>query len=114
VLERQIPLQAFVRINVYFPDPWPKKRHHKRRLIQPWFLELAAAALAPRGSLRIATDWASYAEHIDEAVAESPAFSVAERREHGGDRPLDRVVTRFERRGLRLGHRIVDWRLERR
>lgn len=113
VLEGQLPAGSVNRINVYFPDPWPKKRHHKRRLVQPSFLELAAAALVPGGSLRIATDWGSYAEHIDEVVAESASFTVYERRDHGGEAPLDRPVTRFERRGLRRGHRIVDWHLER-
>ena len=62
--------------------------------------------------MHIATDWANYAEHIDAAFAESEDFRCAERREHAGDRPLDRAVTKFERRGLRHGHAIVDWRFE--
>ena len=69
VLEKQIPAGSLRRINLYFPDPWPKKRHHKRRLVQPRFLALAAAALEPGGTLRIATDWHNYAEHIDEVIA---------------------------------------------
>ena len=109
VLREQVPAGALQRINVYFPDPWPKKRHHKRRLLQPLFLELLAARLAPGGTLRIATDWQNYAEHIDEVLAASPALRVLERREHAGDAPLDRPVTKFERRGLERGHRIVDW-----
>jgi tRNA (guanine-N7-)-methyltransferase len=113
VLARQLPRRSLARINIYFPDPWPKKKHHKRRLLQPDFLALAADRLAPAGSLRIATDWCNYAEHIDAVVAASADFCVAERREHAGDAPLDRPVTKFERRGLRRGHRIVDWRLER-
>jgi tRNA (guanine-N7-)-methyltransferase len=113
VLQLQIGDGALHRINVYFPDPWPKKRHRKRRLLQPDFLELAASRLAEHGSLHIATDWQDYAVHIDAAVAACPSFSVAVRREHGGDRPLDRPVTRFERRGLKLGHRIFDWRVVR-
>ncbi len=113
VLEKQIPAGSLRRINLYFPDPWPKKRHHKRRLVQPRFLALAAAALEPGGTLRIATDWHNYAEHIDEVIAQSDAFTVTERREHAGDRPLDRLVTRFERRGLAQGHRITDWCLTR-
>ena len=110
VLREQIPRGSISRINLYFPDPWPKKRHHKRRLVQPAFLELCAEALAAGGTLHIATDWAHYAEHIDTMLAASARFACAERREHDGDRPLDRPVTKFERRGLREGHRICDWR----
>lgn len=109
VLERQIPADSLQRINLYFPDPWPKKRHHKRRIIQPRFLELCANALISSGSLRIATDWAHYAEHIETAVADSPHFNCTTHREHEGDQPLDRPITKFERRGLRHGHKISDW-----
>ena len=112
VLEQQVAPGSLARINLYFPDPWPKKRHHKRRIVQPRFLELCAGRLAPDGAIHVATDWANYAEHIDEAFAESAHFRCAERREHDGDRPLDRPVTKFERRGLRHGHRIFDWRFE--
>ncbi len=113
VLEHQLPSGSLARINLYFPDPWPKKRHHKRRIVQPGFLTLCADRLAADGSMHIATDWANYAEHIDEAFAASKHFDCAERREHQGDRPLDRPVTKFERRGLRHGHSIVDWRFDR-
>jgi len=111
VLQNQIPRHTLARINLYFPDPWPKKRHHKRRIVQPAFLMLASTRLESGGCLHIATDWANYAEHIDEAVAASGLFRVAERREHQGVRPLDRPTTKFERRGLKKGHRIVDWRM---
>jgi tRNA (guanine-N7-)-methyltransferase len=113
VLETQIPVTSLARINLYFPDPWPKKRHHKRRIVQPDFLELCASRLESRASLHIATDWANYAEHIDEVLAESHSFFCAERCEHDGDQPLSRPATKFERRGLRKGHRIWDWRFER-
>jgi len=109
VLEQQIPLTSLQRINLYFPDPWPKKRHHKRRIVQLQFLELCADRLESGGSLHIATDWANYAEHIDEVLAESDRFTCVERREHNGDQPLDRPMTKFERRGLGKGHRIRDW-----
>jgi tRNA (guanine-N7-)-methyltransferase len=109
VLREQLPAGSLQRVNVYFPDPWPKKRHQKRRLLQSPFLELVTARLGPGGTLRIATDWQKYAEHIDEVIAASPALRVLERREHAGDAPLDRPVTKFERRGLEKGHRIVDW-----
>ena len=110
VLEEQIPPASLARINLYFPDPWPKKRHHKRRIVQPSFLTLCASRLEAKASLHIATDWANYAEHIDEVLSESPYFDCAERREHDGEQPLSRPATKFERRGLRKGHRIWDWR----
>ena len=113
VLEHQLGDETLARINIYFPDPWPKKRHHKRRLIQPVFLELLARKLKDGGSLCIATDWANYAEHIDEVLGECELFSVEETREHAGDRPIDRPMTKFERRGLGKGHRIRDWRCRR-
>ena len=112
MLRHQVPSGSLARINLYFPDPWPKKRHHKRRIVQPDFLDLCADRLAPGGAMHIATDWANYAEHIDEAFAGSKHFQCTERREHQGDRPLDRPETKFERRGLRHGHNIVDWRFE--
>ena len=113
VLEHQVPDASLYRINLYFPDPWPKKRHHKRRIIQSSFLDLCAAKLKPGGAIHIATDWANYAEHIDETFAASERFMCTERREHEGDRPFERPMTKFERRGLRHGHGIVDWRFER-
>lgn len=113
VLNHQVPRASLHRINIYFPDPWPKKRHHKRRLLQPSFLNLCADRLESSGSLHIATDWANYAEHIDELFAQSDRFAVAERREHSGDSPLDRPMTKFERRGLKRGHQIWDWRVDR-
>jgi tRNA (guanine-N7-)-methyltransferase len=113
VLEYQLPRESLDRINIYFPDPWPKKRHHKRRLLQADFLALVAGRLKPGGALCIATDWRDYADHIDGLLAAGNLFSLVERREHVGDRPLDRPVTRFERRGLTAGHRIVDWHLVR-
>ena len=109
VLDRQVPPSSISRLNLYFPDPWPKKRHHKRRIVQDRFIELVAARLVAGGTLNIATDWANYAEHIDEVLARSNRFTCIERREHDGEAPLDRPQTKFERRGLRQGHRIVDW-----
>ncbi len=113
VLQHQVPDSALSRICLLFPDPWPKKRHHKRRIIQLPFLALAASKLEPGGTLCIATDWADYAEHIDEVVAASALFEIGDRREHQGDQPLDRHTTKFETRGLKRGHRIWDWRLVR-
>jgi tRNA (guanine-N7-)-methyltransferase len=109
VLVHQVPLHSLSRLNLYFPDPWPKKRHHKRRIIAPRFLDLVADRLTEGGTLNIATDWANYAEHIDEVLSQAHRFTCAERREHDGDQPLDRPQTKFERRGLKKGHRIHDW-----
>ncbi len=112
VLIHQIPPGSLSRVNLYFPDPWPKKRHHKRRIVQHAFLKLVADRLADDGTLNIATDWANYAEHIDEVLSQSDRFTCTERREHDGDRPFKRPRTKFERRGLRKGHRIYDWCFE--
>ena len=109
VLAQQVPLKSLLRVNLYFPDPWPKKRHHKRRIVQPEFLAMVADRLTDDGTFHIATDWAGYAEHIDEILDASDRFVCRERREHDGDKPLDRPRTKFERRGLKKGHRIWDW-----
>ena len=108
VLEQQIASSSL--INLYFPDPWPKKRHHKRRIVQPGFLELVASRLIPGGTFHIATDWDNYAAHIDEVFDSSVLFRLDERHTHQGDRPLERFTTKFERRGLDEGHQIHDWR----
>ena len=113
VLDAMIPAGSLSRVNLYFPDPWPKKRHHKRRIVQPRFLETVAKCLSAGGSLHVATDWANYAEHIETTIRESGRFECAERRVHAGDKPLDRPGTKFERRGLRHGHQIWDWRFVR-
>jgi len=112
VLEQQVPATSLQRINLYFPDPWPKKRHHKRRIVQQKFLDLCADRLETGGAIHIATDWANYAEHMDEEFAGSSRFRCTERRQHDGDQPFERPMTKFERRGLRHGHRIFDWRFE--
>ena len=109
VLEHQIPRQSLARVNLYFPDPWPKKRHRKRRIVQSAFVDLIANRLVAGGTFNIATDWENYAEHIDEVMSRSNLFECTDRREHDGDRPLDRSRTRFEQRGVQKGHRIYDW-----
>ena len=112
VLTHQVPAGSLARVNLYFPDPWPKKRHHKRRIVQDAFLDLVADRLGDGGTLNIATDWANYAEHIDEVLSRSDRFRCIERREHEGDQPFERPGTKFERRGLRKGHGICDWCFE--
>jgi len=92
---------------LYFPDPWPKKRHHKRRIVQPDFVALVASRLKPDGRFRLATDWEPYAAWMLEVLGASPEFRNAA--PHGGcvERP-GRGATRFERRGRRLGHAVFD------
>ena len=109
VINDQIKENTLERINLYFPDPWPKKRHHKRRIVQPAFLDMIANRLKEGGTLNIATDWLAYAEYIDEVFFHSDHFICTERREHDGELPFKRPRTKFERRGLKKGHRIWDW-----
>ncbi|MDH5622748.1 MAG: tRNA (guanosine(46)-N7)-methyltransferase TrmB [Gammaproteobacteria bacterium] len=109
VLAHQVPSASLARVNLYFPDPWPKKRHHKRRIIQDGFLDMIADRLTEGGTLNIATDWADYAAHVDDVFSRSTIFCCIERREHQGECPLDRPQTKFERRGLRRGYSICDW-----
>jgi len=112
VLSHQVPRGSLDRLNLYFPDPWPKKRHHKRRIVQDGFVELVADRLRDGGTFHVATDWENYAEHIDEGLSRADRFTCVERRIHDGEAPLDRPQTKFERRGLRHGHRIWDWRFK--
>ncbi len=113
VMRHQIPDASLIRINLYFPDPWPKKRHHKRRILQHEFLQMLSRKIEAGGTLHIATDWENYAEQIDALIAVDERFRLSERRVHSGSAPLDRPITKFERRGRRLGHKIWDWRLAR-
>jgi len=108
VLERQLPPASLDEILILFPDPWPKKRHHKRRLIQPVFADLVASRLRARGVLRLATDWEPYALQMHEVLEACPM--LANLAAGGGyvPRPAERAPTRFERRGARLGHGVWD------
>jgi tRNA (guanine-N7-)-methyltransferase len=108
VLEAQVPPVSVQEILILFPDPWPKKRHHKRRLLQPPFAALAASRLAAGGQLRLATDWQPYAQHMLETLN---ALATLENLAADGGfvpRPSEREPTRFERRGERLGHEAWD------
>jgi tRNA (guanine-N7-)-methyltransferase len=97
---------------VYFPDPWPKKRHHKRRLIQPAFIATLAARIAPGGYLHCATDWREYADQMLEVLSAEPA--LANTADGFAPRPGWRPPTKFEQRGLRLGHGVWDLMFTRR
>lgn len=93
---------------IQFPDPWHKKRHHKRRLVQPEFVRLLCERLATGGRLRLATDWANYAEHMLDVLRAEPQLSNRAEDDGFVARPEDRPITRFEARGHRLGHEVFD------
>jgi len=101
VLEKMIPDGALAGIHLFFPDPWPKKRHHKRRLVQPAFAALMARKLAPGGYLHAATDWVDYAEHMAAVLGAEPGLETA-------PPSTTRPLTKFEQRGLKLGHEVRD------
>jgi tRNA (guanine-N7-)-methyltransferase len=106
VLARMIADDSLAAIHLFFPDPWPKKRHHKRRLVQPKFVALAARKLAPRGILHAATDWPDYAEQMLAMLSAEPLLENAA---NGyAARPAHRPLTKFEHRGLKLGHPVRD------
>ncbi|WTW96474.1 tRNA (guanosine(46)-N7)-methyltransferase TrmB [Streptomycetaceae bacterium NBC_01309] len=108
LLDEMLPADSLAGIRVFFPDPWPKSRHHKRRLIRPGFAALAASRLAPGGTLHCATDWAPYAAWMLEVLEAEPA--LANTAGPGGrvPRPDRRPMTRFERQGLAKGHEVAD------
>jgi tRNA (guanine-N7-)-methyltransferase len=97
---RELPERALQEVRAFFPDPWPKARHHKRRLIQPEFAALVAQKLTPRGRLHVATDDASYAEQVLDVLRDWDAAVVP--------RPENRPLTGYERRGLAAGRTVVD------
>ncbi|TGG90075.1 tRNA (guanosine(46)-N7)-methyltransferase TrmB [Natronospirillum operosum] len=114
ILQRQIGDGTLDRVQIFFPDPWHKKRHHKRRLIQPEFVALLARKLQPGGWLHLATDWENYAEHMLEVMAQSPDFrNTAPDGGYQPGRPAFRPLTKFEQRGERLGHGVWDLIFER-
>ncbi len=106
VLRDMVPPGSLTGMHVFFPDPWPKKRHHKRRLVQPAFAHLAAERLAPGGYLHVATDWQEYAGHVLEVL--SHEILLENTAENYAPRPATRPETKFERRGLKLGHGVWD------
>jgi len=106
VLQAMIPPQSLAGVHIYFPDPWHKKRHHKRRLLQPAFVAHLATRLARGGYLHCATDWQPYAEQMLELLSAEPLL-----RNSGtgyAARPDWRPLTKFEARGLKLGHGVWD------
>ena len=114
VIDRMLPASSFDAVNLFFPDPWPKKRHHKRRIVQPDFIAAVARILRPGGLLHIATDWADYAGQISLVMSQAESFAETSA-ESLADEPLAfRAPTKFERRGRSLGHDVVDYYYRRR
>ena len=107
LLRKQVPNQSLAQINIWFPDPWHKARHNKRRLIQPEFVELLADKLKPHGVLHLATDWEPYAEHMREVLSASSRF-VALDASVVDELRNRRPNTHFEQRGVKLGHGVWD------
>lgn len=112
ILEQNIADQSLTGIHLFFPDPWPKKRHHKRRLVTPDFIELAARKLKPEGYFHAATDWQAYADRMLFLFEQCPYF-----KNKAGPglffRQAERPITKFEQRGLKLGHQVWDLIFER-
>ena len=108
VLEQMIDVSSLDRILLFFPDPWHKKRHHKRRIVDQRFRDLIHLALKPGATIHIATDWQDYAESIAEQFLADERFVNQGNSEGHVERPDYRPKTRFEQRGLRLGHGVWD------
>lgn len=106
VVEHMITADSLAGIHIFFPDPWPKKRHHKRRLLQAQFAHALATRLAPGGYLHVATDWEDYASSILATLDAEPLLENTAR--DYAPRPAYRPPTKFERRGIRLGHDVWD------
>lgn len=112
VVQHMVPAGSLTGVHVFFPDPWHKTRHHKRRLIQPLFVALLASRLAPGGYVHCATDWQPYAQQMLEVLSAEPTLQNTA--EGFAPRPAYRPLTKFENRGLRLGHGVWDLVFKRR
>ena len=106
VLQHMVAPQSLAGVHIFFPDPWHKKRHHKRRLIQPDFVAQLVTHLAPGGYVHCATDWEPYAQQMLEVLTAEPALTNTA--EGFAQRPAYRPLTKFEQRGLKLGHGVWD------
>lgn len=108
VLENMIPDNSLDKVQIFFPDPWHKARHNKRRIIQPEFVNLISQKLKSGGILHLATDWQHYAEHMLEVLSHAEAFTNLSPTNDYVPRPEDRPITKFEKRGQNLGHGVWD------
>jgi tRNA (guanine-N7-)-methyltransferase len=110
VLEECLPEASLDTLQLFFPDPWPKKKHHKRRIVQPAFVELVRSRLKVGGTFHLATDWEAYAEWMAEVMDAAPGYANTAEPETAPyvPRPEFRPLTKFEARGERLGHGVWD------
>ncbi|HEY9017522.1 tRNA (guanosine(46)-N7)-methyltransferase TrmB [Thiomicrospira sp.] len=108
ILEKQIPQNCLSGVYLFFPDPWHKARHKKRRIVQPAFVAKLAEHLVPGGEFHMATDWEDYAEHMMEVMSAAPDYTNAAGEGQFTPRPDYRPLTKFEQRGHRLGHGVWD------
>ncbi|MBD1389202.1 tRNA (guanosine(46)-N7)-methyltransferase TrmB [Neiella sp. HB171785] len=108
VLQHSLAENSVDRLQLFFPDPWHKKRHHKRRIVQPEFVALVHRVLKPGGVFHMATDWENYAEHMLEVMTAASGFSNQHPQTSYAPRPDYRPLTKFEKRGQRLGHGVWD------
>ena len=108
VLEHEVAPGTLAEVRIWFPDPWHKKRHNKRRIIQPEFVALLASRMAPHGLLHLATDWQAYAEHMLAVMEATPDWRNAIAPGQYAEKTAWRIETHFERRGLKLGHGVWD------
>ena len=106
VVRNMIPAASLAGVHIFFPDPWPKKRHHKRRLIQPQFVSLLCERMKSGAYLHATTDWEKYAQQILEVLSTEPR--LANTTDRFAIRPEYRPLTKFEQRGLKLGHPVWD------
>ena len=106
VMNEMIPNKSLDGIHIFFPDPWPKKKHHKRRLLKNSFLKLMETKLSQSGYIHVATDWEAYALEIITLVGESKSYKILKR--DFNVKPQSRPLTKYENRGLRLGHQVWD------
>lgn len=113
LLEKRIPNASLDAVYLFFPDPWPKRRHHKRRIVNPAFAALVARKLKPGGHFHMATDWQDYARHMLQVMSAAHDFTNVAGEKQFAPRPDYRPLTKFERRGQRLGHGIWDMIFER-
>jgi tRNA (guanine-N7-)-methyltransferase len=108
LLRDRIAVSTLDGVRIFFPDPWPKKRHHKRRMINSEFIELLASRMKGGAILHLATDWAPYAEHMLDVLRSSRQFENLAKAGGGSPRPEWRPRTKYEQRGERLGHPVID------